>query len=218
MRKYFLGVILYLSAFNASAAIIYDNGLPNPDIPLSGVTSDVSWPRAWVDNFSLAPDSNQVEKITWWGTTSSGNIDTTDAFIISIYADNGSGSPVKTDHDVITPIGNITKELIENKYFEYTATIAPTLFTANQTYWLGIQNNSPDHPYWIWKTSSDIGEAHTREGSSYDWELYYNNTYDINLSLAFQLEGPNPVPVPSAIWLFGSGLLGLIGFARRKKT
>ena len=28
----------------------------------------------------------------------------------------------------------------------------------------------------------------------------------------------NPVPIPSAIWLFGSGLLGLVGIARRKKT
>ena len=27
-----------------------------------------------------------------------------------------------------------------------------------------------------------------------------------------------PVPVPAAAWLFGSGLLGLIGFARRKKA
>lgn len=27
-----------------------------------------------------------------------------------------------------------------------------------------------------------------------------------------------PVPLPATVWLFGSGLLGLIGFARRKKT
>jgi len=27
-----------------------------------------------------------------------------------------------------------------------------------------------------------------------------------------------PVPIPSAIWLFGSGLLGLVGIARRKKA
>ena len=26
-----------------------------------------------------------------------------------------------------------------------------------------------------------------------------------------------PVPVPAAVWLFGSGLLGLVGLARRKK-
>jgi len=28
----------------------------------------------------------------------------------------------------------------------------------------------------------------------------------------------SPVPVPAAVWLFGSGLLGLIGVARRKKA
>ncbi len=27
-----------------------------------------------------------------------------------------------------------------------------------------------------------------------------------------------PVPVPAAVWLFGSGLLGLIGFSKRKKA
>lgn len=27
-----------------------------------------------------------------------------------------------------------------------------------------------------------------------------------------------PVPVPAAVWLFGSGLMGLVGVARRKKT
>ena len=29
---------------------------------------------------------------------------------------------------------------------------------------------------------------------------------------------PNAVPVPAAVWLFGSGLLGLVGVARRKKA
>lgn len=28
----------------------------------------------------------------------------------------------------------------------------------------------------------------------------------------------SPVPVPAAVWLFGSGLIGLAGFARRKKV
>lgn len=27
-----------------------------------------------------------------------------------------------------------------------------------------------------------------------------------------------PIPIPAAIWLFGTGLLGLVGIARRKKT
>jgi len=29
---------------------------------------------------------------------------------------------------------------------------------------------------------------------------------------------PEPVPVPAAVWLFGSGLMGLVGVARRKKA
>ena len=29
---------------------------------------------------------------------------------------------------------------------------------------------------------------------------------------------PSEVPVPAALWLFGSGLLGLVGMARRKKA
>ena len=28
----------------------------------------------------------------------------------------------------------------------------------------------------------------------------------------------SPIPVPAAVWLFGSGLLGLVGIARRKKA
>lgn len=28
---------------------------------------------------------------------------------------------------------------------------------------------------------------------------------------------PTPVPVPAAVWLFGSGLLGLVGIARRRR-
>jgi len=32
------------------------------------------------------------------------------------------------------------------------------------------------------------------------------------------VEIPTTVPVPAAVWLFGSGLIGLIGFARRKKA
>ena len=30
--------------------------------------------------------------------------------------------------------------------------------------------------------------------------------------------GPSPVPAPAAIWLFGTGLIGLIGFTRRRKA
>lgn len=44
-----------------------------------------------------------------------------------------------------------------------------------------------------------------------------------NVQYALQLTGtvtaaPTVIPVPAAVWLLGSGLLGLVGVARRKKT
>jgi len=45
-----------------------------------------------------------------------------------------------------------------------------------------------------------------------------NGDYFIdNVSISADVETP-AVPVPAAVWLFGSGLLGLVGVARRKKA
>ena len=33
----------------------------------------------------------------------------------------------------------------------------------------------------------------------------------------FPVSGGSPVPVPAAVWLFGSGLVGLVGVAKRKR-
>ena len=45
--------------------------------------------------------------------------------------------------------------------------------------------------------------------------------FELTSTLLAYVENPyptySPVPVPPAVWLFGSGLLGLIGFARRMK-
>ena len=48
--------------------------------------------------------------------------------------------------------------------------------------------------------------------------LWYINIHTTNFP-AGEIRGQvNVVPVPAAVWLFGSGLVGLIGVARRKKT
>jgi len=43
----------------------------------------------------------------------------------------------------------------------------------------------------------------------------FNANFDIQSITVTNIT--NPVPVPAAVWLFGSGLLGLVGVARRKK-
>ncbi|HED33210.1 MAG TPA: hypothetical protein ENJ08_03190 [Gammaproteobacteria bacterium] len=45
------------------------------------------------------------------------------------------------------------------------------------------------------------------------YDPYYDGyTYNYNISASV-----SSVPVPAAVWLFGSGLLGLLGIAKRKK-
>ncbi len=41
----------------------------------------------------------------------------------------------------------------------------------------------------------------------------FDNLSSVNASINLA-----PIPVPAAVWLFGSGLLGLAGFARRKQS
>jgi hypothetical protein len=54
-------------------------------------------------------------------------------------------------------------------------------------------------------------------GAGLDWQIDY--LFDFNGSTDFvRLSVVSAVPVPSAVWLFGSGLLGLVGMARRKKA
>ncbi|MBT8120578.1 MAG: VPLPA-CTERM sorting domain-containing protein, partial [Gammaproteobacteria bacterium] len=54
------------------------------------------------------------------------------------------------------------------------------------------------------------------------FDVIAGNTYFVELEIEAIAEaiGGNPavVPVPAAAWLFGSGLIGLIGVARRKKA
>lgn len=48
--------------------------------------------------------------------------------------------------------------------------------------------------------------------SSHSYESdYYNETWQFDLTTS-------AVPVPAAVWLFGSGLLGLVGIAKRRKN
>ena len=69
---------------------------------------------------------------------------------------------------------------------------------------------------------SDTGFKATPPGiADVDLAFFWIDEYDASGNMVFSasgtLEGVSTVPVPAAIWLFGSGLIGLIGIARRRK-
>lgn len=71
-------------------------------------------------------------------------------------------------------------------------------------------------PYSVWSFGMGDGEVDAEaekelEGSD-PYNPYYSYTWPVHSGNA------GAVPLPAAVWLFGSGLLGLIGIARRKNT
>ena len=46
-----------------------------------------------------------------------------------------------------------------------------------------------------------------------DYRIVFQGPQVVGRTLAIDVA---PIPVPAAVWLFGSGLLGLVGFARRR--
>ncbi|MGB5259033.1 MAG: VPLPA-CTERM sorting domain-containing protein [Gammaproteobacteria bacterium] len=40
----------------------------------------------------------------------------------------------------------------------------------------------------------------------------------VDAGMALVVAHSSPVPIPAAAWLFGSGLIGLVGIARRRKV
>jgi len=78
----------------------------------------------------------------------------------------------------------------------------------------GSTNNSAafgtDLDFYFWKTGGFSPDPTVTKAIG-SWS--FDGT-----SLSYGATTASPVPVPAAVWLFGSGLMGLVGVSRRKKT
>jgi hypothetical protein len=67
-----------------------------------------------------------------------------------------------------------------------------------------------------------FGITSTNPFSSFNWKLFgdspNNDLFFVNEFSYVGTDSVSPVPAPAALWLFGTGLLGLIGFSRRSKA
>lgn len=78
----------------------------------------------------------------------------------------------------------------------------------------------------LWNTDYWSGTDYSPTLLSYAWNFklidgrnYYSNKSDGNLAIAVRPGEVyfNPVPIPGAVWLLGSGLVGLVGFRKKMK-
>lgn len=91
--------------------------------------------------------------------------------------------------------------------------ISNPLDYANQTYLLAIDPSYSQNP---------VVTSPYYRSLLLTWDLDLNGVADTGFDLSvttplFTYDGMAPIPLPAAVWLFGSGLLGLMGIARRKK-
>jgi hypothetical protein len=63
----------------------------------------------------------------------------------------------------------------------------------------------------------DLGAFGVASGASVDSILLALPVNGADFALAGALEA-SPIPVPAAVWMFGSGLIGLVGIARRRRA
>jgi hypothetical protein len=109
-----------------------------------------------------------------------------------------------------------------------TTTIGPLL--DNSWKWIGLYAQNNEEGNWAWVTGElviytnwDGGEPNNRTNDEYFGEMYAFGTWNDITGTHYPVYGiierdVAPVPLPGAVWLLGSGLVGLMGWRRFKKS
>ena len=230
-----LGIpLLILSITSANAALVWDNGEGVYD----GSSDDSgAWGVSGIlaDDFWLAEQSTVTKANLWLVTTSDAssfannvvNIRNTDTDeVVQILPDINAPD----DNIVMTDLGDFSStyspwsDLLGAGFaltaYQMSIDIRPDLSLAAGAYSLELSLSAEPNAYvgWLWSAGDITGaggsECPTIDGSPCATEPPHD--------LGFTLEGAalktSAVPVPAAIWLFGTALIGFIGVSRNTKV
>ena len=185
-----------------------------------GITSDEDAAQFIYAGFSLSNDSN-LQSVTWRGEYMPvvDGIVNTDNFTFAIYQDTGMSGPSGLGSWILQyGAGNFVNRIdtgiddFGRDLFEYSIELSGGLALSSGDYWLAIANDTAgDDDLWAWATYSVASSPEILIGNA----LNYADSTSTTNEMYFSLKGTT-VPIPPALWLFGSGLLGLIGMVKKK--
>jgi hypothetical protein len=215
---FFISNQVFAATIFSQTPLITNGGASDKDFPGS-----ITGQRYVADNFSVATTEDLLS-VTWRGFYYSDNTPLTlDSFTINIFSDSASapgfflgefavGNPQLREltGDQIT-FGSTDYDL-----YEYSANLgAGFSLTANTNYWISIQNDtSTTSSGWYWAHGNDgLGDSvNSPSAESGSWTSINGNGDQYML-----LSNASVVPIPAAIWLFGSAF-AVLGWLRRKQT
>lgn len=203
-----IAFVTLLATSNASASYIFDTGAGDPTAGGFALSPE----QSLAGQFTLT-DSYIIDSVEGWFNRyipGSGNQAPRTA-TAAIYTDDGAfpGTPIY--HQQFT-IDNPTNEANAwDGAYNINWALDPG------TYWLVFEVREGDN------ITTNVSMPYVGFSNPDAFDKYaYNNIANADWTVpGIVVEGwgmrINAVPIPAAIWLFGSGLIGLIGIARRKK-
>ena len=101
---------------------------------------------------------------------------------------------------------------IINNEWRFYGGLTGKITVGHDVYDVVLRQGTPDYQQGRYANdkTADYGASVWLKAIKKNGEHYYGSHWDINVDL-------KPVPLPAAVWLFGSAIVGLVGIGRRRK-
>lgn len=187
--------LTWLANANAGAGSVFDNGFTGND-------GDMTW-----DNANSWATSLNVDGVTGWQLPMTTQPDTT----CSLHFTGFDGGNNCTGSDMgklfYTALGNTAGFLTQTGPFSNIQSVFGS-FSSATSYWSATEYSPGPSQVWIFSMHDGGQHLSFKDSKYFAWAVHSGDV----------IAGAGTVPVPAAVWLFSSGLIGLVGFARQKKA